>query len=73
MKLPQMMICGVGDGVSLVITTWKRFGDYWRTKNVDAMRASPSIAFAYEKRGQEDLEYRLPLAPLTNNKIIVRD
>jgi hypothetical protein len=42
-------------------------------ENIDTTRDSPSIALAYEESGEENPEYRLPLAPETNNKIIVRD
>jgi hypothetical protein len=52
---------------------WKRFGDYWRKQNVETTRDSSSIALAYEERGEENPEYRLPLAPETKNKIMVRN
>jgi len=52
---------------------WKRFGDYWRKQNVQTTHDSPSIALAYEEKGEEDPEYRLPLSPDTKNEIIVRD
>jgi hypothetical protein len=52
---------------------WKRFGDYWRKQNVETTRDSPSIALAYEERGKEDPEYRLPLSLDTKNEIVVRD
>ena len=32
-----------------------------------------SITLAYDERGVEDPTYRLPLAPSTNNKILVRE
>ena len=32
-----------------------------------------TITLAYDERGKEDTTYRLPLAPETDNKIIVRD
>jgi hypothetical protein len=53
--------------------SWKRFSDYWRKQNVETTRESPSITLAYEERGEENPEYRLPLVPETENKIIVRD
>jgi hypothetical protein len=52
---------------------WKQFGDYWRKQDVEKTRDSLSISLAYEESGEENPEYRLPLDPLTNNKIIVRD
>jgi hypothetical protein len=52
---------------------WKRFGDYWRKQNVKTTHDSPSIALAYEERGKEDPEYRLPLSPLTKNEFVVRE
>jgi hypothetical protein len=51
---------------------WKRFSDYWKKQNVETTRESPSITLAYEERGEENPEYRLPLVPDTGNKIIVR-
>jgi hypothetical protein len=50
---------------------WKRFGDYWRKQNVETTRESPSITLGYEEKGEENLEYHLPLAGDTQNKIIV--
>src|SRR5258708_465017 len=54
---------------------WKRFGDYWRKQDVEKTRNRPSIALAYEERGEEDEDYRLPLAEAdeTKHKIIVRE
>jgi hypothetical protein len=60
--------CQLDDG-----NVWKQFGDHWRKQNVDTLRDSASITFAYEERGEENRMYRLPLVPATNNKIIVRD
>ena len=54
-------------------STWKRFYDYWRKQDAEATRNRAYITLAYEERGKEDPEYRLPLAPKTKNKIIVRD
>jgi len=58
----------LGDG-----NHWKQFGDYWRKQNVEETRDRHTIALAYEERGEENPEYRLRLATLTKNKIIVRN
>jgi hypothetical protein len=50
---------------------WKQFGDYWRKNKITSDR--PYITLAYEERGEEDPKYRLPLAPRTKNRIIVRE
>ena len=52
---------------------WKLSGDYWRKKKVETMSDDHTITLAYDERGKEDPTYRLPLAPETDNKIIVRD
>ena len=52
---------------------WKRFYDYWRRKGAEATRNSSFITFAYDEKGEEDPEHRLPLVARTKSKIIVRD
>jgi hypothetical protein len=52
---------------------WKLFGDYFRKKNVTTMSDVLSVTLAYDEKGEEDPKYRLPLAPATENKIIVRE
>ena len=51
---------------------WKQFGDYWKRQDVETTRDRTSIAFAYDERGVENPDYRLPLATFTKNEIIVR-
>jgi hypothetical protein len=54
--------CQLDDG-----NVWKQFGDHWRKQNVDTLRDSASITFAYEERGEENRMYRLhwSLRPIT--------
>jgi hypothetical protein len=59
--------CQLGDD-----NRWKQFGDYWRKQNAETTSNSLSITLAYKEMGEENPHYRLPLAPETENKIIVR-